>query len=155
MASLSVTCEELRSLAGTSLGTSDWLVVEQSRIDLFADATDDHQWIHVDPVRSAEGPFGATIAHGYLTLSIVPKLLEQMLVVTDKARGTNYGIDRARFTSPVPVGSQVRLSGRIIDVLSRDDGGLQYKLGVEMHIRDHDRPALIAEIIYLAYPAGS
>ena len=88
------------------LGQSDWLPIDQERVNGFADVTEDHQWIHVDQERAAQGPFGTTIAHGYLTLSLVPRLLEEVFVVTDQVRGTNYGIDRARFTSPVPVGSR-------------------------------------------------
>lgn len=151
MAALEVTVDELRSLGETELGTSEWLLVDQQRINGFADATEDHQWIHVDPARAAEGPFGTTIAHGYLTLSLVPRLLDELLIVTDQVRGTNYGIDRARFTSPVPVGSEVRLTGRLLEVRSRPDGGLQYKVAVQMQARGQDRPALVAEAIYLTY----
>lgn len=151
MALLAVTVEELKGLGRTPLGTSDWLLVDQERVNRFADATDDHQWIHVDVERAATGPFGRPIAHGYLTLSLVPRLLEDMLKVTDQVRGTNYGIDRARFTSPVPVGSQVRLSGDLVEVKARPDGGLQYKVEVQLHVRGSERPALVAECIYLAY----
>ena len=147
------TFEQLRSLGETDLGTSDWLTIGQERVNQFADATEDHQWIHVDPARASEGPYGTTVAHGYLTLSLVPRMLEDLLVITDKARGTNYGLDRARFTSPVPVGSQVQMSGRILEVSSRTDGGLQYKVGVAMQVRGQDRPALVAEVIYLVYAA--
>ena len=119
-----VTVAELRGLGQTDLGESGWLVIDQDRVNGFADVTEDHQWIHVDGERAAQGPFGTTIAHGYLTLSLVPRLLEEVVVVTDQVRGTNYGIDRARFTSPVPVGSRVRLRGRLLDARSRPDGGL-------------------------------
>ncbi len=146
-----VTLEELSRLGETSLGESDWLLVDQNRVNGFADVTEDHQWIHVDRERAAQGPFGTTIAHGYLTLSLIPRLLEQLLVVTDQVRGTNYGIDRARFTSPVPVGSRVRLSGRLVEVRPRADGGLQYKVGVQLQVEGQERPALVAETIYLAY----
>ena len=151
MAGLEVTVDQLRTLGETDLGTSGWLLMDQQRINGFADATEDQQWIHVDPARAADGPFGTTIAHGYLTLSLVPRLLDELLIVTDQVRGTNYGIDRARFTSPVPVGSEVRLSGRLLEVSSRADGGLQYKVAVQMHVRDQERPALVAEAIYLTY----
>ena len=151
MAGRAVTFDELKGMGPTPLGTSDWLVVDQERITRFADATEDHQWIHVDPARAAEGPFGTTIAHGYLTLSLVPRLLEDLLQVTDQVRGTNYGVDRARFTSPVPVGSAVRMSGELLEVRTRSDGGLQYKVRVELQVRDQERPALVAEVIYLAY----
>lgn len=151
MAAREVTFDELRELGQTDLGESGWLVIDQDRVNGFADVTEDHQWIHVDPARAADGPFGTTIAHGYLTLSLVPCLLEEVIVVTDQVRGTNYGIDRARFTSPVPVGSRVRLAGRLLEVRPRPDGGLQYKLGVELEVDGQDRPALVAEIILLAY----
>jgi acyl dehydratase len=146
-----ITLEELRGLGETPLGESDWLVIDQERVNGFADVTEDHQWIHVDQERAAKGPFGTTIAHGYLTLSLVPRLLEGLLVVTDQVRGTNYGIDRARFTSPVPVGSRVRMSGRIVEVRPRPDGGVQYKVGVELQVEGQERPALVAEILLLAY----
>jgi acyl dehydratase len=151
MARLEVTLAEMRELGETPLGESDWLVMGQERVDGFADVTEDHQWIHVDPERAAHGPFGTTIAHGYLTLSLIPRLLEDLLVVTDQVRGTNYGIDRARFTSPVPVGSRVRLSGRLVEVRPRADGGVQYKVGVELQIAGQERPGLVAEILLLAY----
>lgn len=151
MARREVTVEELRGLGEAPLGESDWLVIDQDRVNGFADVTEDHQWIHVDRERAAQGPFGTTIAHGYLTLSLIPRLLEQLLVVTDQVRGTNYGIDRARFTSPVPVESRVRLTGRLVEARSRPDGGVQYKLGVELQVEGQERPALVAETIYLAY----
>ena len=145
------TFEQLRELGESDLGVSDWLTIGQARVNQFADATEDHQWIHVDAQRAAEGPYGTTIAHGYLTLSLLPRLLEDLLVITDKVRGTNYGLDRVRFTDPVPVGSDVRMHGRILQVTPRADGGLQYKVVVELHVRDQDRPALVAEAIYLVY----
>lgn len=148
-----LTFEELRNVSETDLGVSDWLTIGQERVNQFADATEDHQWIHVDAARAADGPYGTTIAHGYLTLSLVPRMLEDLLVITDKVRGTNYGLDRARFTSPVPVGSDVRMHGRILEVTSRADGGLQYKIRAELQVRDHDRPALVADCIYLVYAA--
>lgn len=151
MTTLELTFEELRDLGETPLGASEWLLVDQERVDRFADCTEDHQWIHVDPDRAAQGPFGTTIAHGYLTLSLVPRMLDDLIKVTDQVRGTNYGIDRARFVSPVPVGSRVRLSGQVMDVRLRPDGGLQYKVGVELHVESQDRPALVAEVIYLTY----
>lgn len=153
MPNLTVTVDELQRLGETDLGWSRWLPVEQPRVDLFADATEDHQWIHVDPERGAQGPFGATIAHGYLTLSLIPYLLEDLLTVSDQVRGANYGIDRARFTSPVRVGSRVRMKGRLLSVQERADGGLQYKVGVEVHIENRERPALVGDFLYLTYGA--
>lgn len=151
MTATTVTFEQLRGLAGTDLGTSSWLTVGQERVDQFADATEDHQWIHVDPVKSLDGPFGMTVAHGYLTLSLLPRLLKDVLVVIDQVRGTNYGLDRCRFTSPLPVGSEVRLSARLLTVSERPDGALQYTVAAEMQVRGSDRPALVAEAIYLSY----
>jgi acyl dehydratase len=153
MPNLTVTVEELADLGETDLGWSSWFPVEQSRVDGFADATEDHQWIHVDPERAAEGPFGTTIAHGYLTLSLIPRMLEDLLTISDQARGTNYGIDRARFTSPVKVGSRIRMHGRLVKVQRREDGGLQFMVGVEVHIEDQERPALVGEFLYLSYAA--
>ena len=100
--------DELRAGVGEQLGHSDWLEIEQKRIDLFADATGDHQWIHVDPERAASGPFGTTIAHGYLTLSLLPTLVPQVLRVEGMKMGINYGANKVRFPSPVPVGSRLR-----------------------------------------------
>lgn len=153
MPNVTVTVDQLGELEETDLGWSAWVPVEQPRIDLFADATEDHQWIHVDPDRAAQGPFGATIAHGYLTLSLIPHLLKDLLTVTDQARGTNYGIDRARFTAPVRVGSRIRMKGRLLSVQQRPDGGLQYKIGGEVHIEGEERPALVGEFLYLTYGA--
>ena len=147
------TFEQLRNMGQTDLGTSDWLTIGQERVNQFAEATEDHQWIHVDAGRASQGPYGTTIAHGYLTLSLVPRLLEDLFVIADKVRGTNYGLDRARFTSPVPVGSQVRMTGRLMEVTARADGGLQYKVAVALHVREQERPALVAEVIYLVYAA--
>ena len=101
--------EEFHSLVGKHLGYSDWLVIDQDRVNLFADATGDHQWIHVDPERAKAGPFGGPIAHGYLTLSLVPVLLDEVLTVEGITFGVNYGCNKVRFPSPVPVGSALRL----------------------------------------------
>ena len=151
MAPLALTVSELARASGQDLGTSDWLRVEQDRVNLFADATDDHQWIHVDRDRAAEGPFKTTIAHGYLTLSLVPRLLDELLVVADQVRGTNYGLERVRFTDPVPVGSSIRLAARLSEASVRDDGGVQYKVAIRVEIDGRDRPAMVGESIYLAY----
>ncbi|MFP5254181.1 MAG: MaoC family dehydratase, partial [Actinomycetes bacterium] len=99
---------ELAELAGTELGRSGWFEITQERVDLFAEATGDHQWIHTDPARAADGPFGGTIAHGYLTLSLLPLLVGEAMVVTGVARRLNYGLDKLRFPAPVPVGSRLR-----------------------------------------------
>src|SRR2546430_12090417 len=108
--------KDLAGAVGEHLGYSDWLTVTQERVDRFADATDDHQWIHVDPERARSGPFGRTIAHGYLSLSLVPALLAECLQVTGTRMGVNYGVNKVRFTAPVPVGERVQLAARINDV---------------------------------------
>lgn len=149
-----MTVAELAECQDLDLGASEWMTVEQERVDTFADATDDHQWIHVDPDRAAEGPFGRTIAHGYLTLSLVPRMLKQLMVITDHGRGTNYGLDKVRFTAPVPVGSEIRMTARVPGATRRDDGGVQYRVALTVEIRGQDRPAMVGESIYLTYPAS-
>lgn len=149
---LQITVAELAASDGLDLGSSPWQRLEQSRVDLFAEATDDHQWIHVDPERAAEGPFGTTIAHGYLTLALVPALLKKLMVITDHARGTNYGLDKVRFTAPVPVGSRIRLSASVPSAQRRDDGGVQYRVALRIEVEGTERPAMVGESIYLTYP---
>ncbi|MGW4340362.1 MaoC family dehydratase [Rhodococcus koreensis] len=151
MTPLQITVAELARLGKRDLGATEWLTIDQNRVNLFADATDDHQWIHVDPHRAVSGPFGTTIAHGYLTLSLLPRQLEQLLQVTDQVRGTNYGIDRMRFTSPVLVGAEIRLVAELADTHLRDDGGVQYKVTVRIELRGQARPVMVGESIYLAY----
>jgi acyl dehydratase len=149
---LEITVAELAEARDLDLGVSDWLELTQDRVDTFADATNDHQWIHVDAERAAEGPFGVTIAHGYLTLSLVPFLLKQLLVITDHGRGTNYGLERVRFTSVVPVGAEVRLAASVPESTRRDDGGVQYRVALRIEILGQERPAMVGESIYLTYP---
>ena len=151
MKPFNTTVEELSAHAAQDLGVSSWLEIKQHRIDLFADATDDHQWIHVDPEKAESGPFGTTIAHGYLVLSLVPRMLGELLVITDQVRGTNYGLERVRFTGTVPVASRVRLAARIVDSRLREDGGVQYRVSLRVEIEGQDRPAMVGESIYLAY----
>lgn len=146
-----LTVAELAEATGRQIGPGPWRVVNQSRIDTFADATEDHQWIHVDPDRAREGPFGTTIAHGYLSLSMIPTLFEEMLEITDRRMGVNYGIDRLRFTAPVPSGSRVRLKATIGATRPKGDG-VQFNVTVEMEIEGKDRPAFVGDIVLLAYP---
>src|SRR5438093_896446 len=134
---------------GAEFGPSSWIEIPQETIDAFAEATGDHQWIHVDPERAATGPFGGTIAHGYLSLSLIPGLLGELLEVPDAKMGINYGIEKIRFTSPVPSGSQVRLKGRVLGGERRGEGVL-YRLGVEIEIKDAEKPALVGELLYYA-----
>ena len=142
--------DELRAAKGTRLGVSEWSTVDQAQIDLFADATHDHQWIHVDPARAGDGPFGATIAHGFLTVSLLPHLVEQVYVVQGARMGVNYGFNRLRFTAPVPVGSRVRAVVDLIDVVDVA-GGAQLTLGVTVEREGSPRPALVAEWLVRRY----
>ncbi|MEU9793469.1 MaoC family dehydratase [Streptomyces sparsogenes] len=143
--------DELRSAAGEDLGPSDWLEVDQKRIDLFADATGDHQWIHVDPEKAAAGPFGTTIAHGYLTLSLLPAFTPQLLTVEGVRMGINYGVNKVRFPSPVPVGSRLRATGRVAEVTEVADGGFQVTLVVTVEREGGDKPVCVAESVARYY----
>lgn len=143
--------EHLRGAVGTVLGPSEWYEITQRQIDLFAEATGDHQWIHVDPQRAAAGPYGTTIAHGYLTLSLASFLVPQLLEVRGIAMAINYGANRVRFPAPVPVGSRLRARARIEAV---DDvaGGVQVTDIVTIELDGNDKPACVVESIsrYLA-----
>lgn len=141
---------ELEASEDVDLGTSDWETIDQSQIDLFAQATHDHQWIHVDPEAAKQGPFGTTVAHGYLSLSMLPYFVSQVLNVSDVRMGINYGTEKIRFTAPVPVGSQVRLAATLRSSERRGEGVL-YRLGVEIQIRDSEKPALVGEVLYLVF----
>jgi acyl dehydratase len=145
-----LTLAELEASEDLDLGTSDWETIDQSQIDLFAEATHDHQWIHVDPELAAEGPFGTTVAHGYLSLSMLPYFVSQVLNVSDVRMGINYGTEKIRFTAPVPVGSQVRLKAALRSSERRGEGVL-YRLAVEIEIRDAEKPALVGEVLYLVF----
>ncbi|WP_059008647.1 MaoC family dehydratase [Streptomyces specialis] len=136
--------EELRAAGGERLGASDWLAVEQRKIDLFAEATGDHQWIHVDPERAAAGPFGTTIAHGYLTLSLLPVLVPQIVRVDGVRMALNYGLNKVRFPSPVPVGSRIRASAAIADVTDVGEG-VQVALAVTVEREGGPKPVCVAE----------
>ena len=137
---------ELQQLVGQTLGVSDWLLMEQSRIDEFARATGDEQWIHVDPERAAAGPFGATIAHGFLTLSLVPLLSQQAFAVDDVRMGVNYGLNRVRFISPVKVGSRLRGSFKLL-AFEPMDGGAQLTTEATLELGGSDRPACVAHTV--------
>ncbi len=142
--------DELRAAVGTQVGASDWVTIDQTQIDTFADATDDHQWIHVDRERAADGPFGTTIAHGFLTLSLLPALIGGVYRVEGVKMGINYGLNRVRFTSVVPVGSKVRGSIELVDI-GDVDGGVQLTNKVTVEIEGSDRPALVAEWLTRQY----
>ncbi|MCX6463859.1 MAG: MaoC family dehydratase [Pseudonocardiales bacterium] len=143
--------DDLRSAVGTTIGTSDWMTVDQGQIDGFADATHDHQWIHVDPERAKEGPFGTTIAHGFLTLSLLPVLISQVYRVDGVKMGVNYGLNKVRFTSPVPVGSKVRGRIELTDVADAAGGAVQITNAVTVEIDGSERPALVAEWLTRQY----
>jgi acyl dehydratase len=135
---------------GTELGTSDWLTVDQKRIDAFADATGDHQWIHVDPERAAKGPFGATIAHGLLTISLFPGFIDQIYRLEGVRMGVNYGFNKVRYPSPVRVDSQVRMTLTLNEVTPLD-GGIQVVLGGVAEIKDAPKPACVFEAVARFY----
>ncbi|MFF1691749.1 MULTISPECIES: MaoC family dehydratase [unclassified Streptomyces] len=136
----------LAAAAGTHVGTGEWLSVDQQRIDRFADATGDHQWIHVDPERAASGPFGATIAHGYLTLSLLPTLVKQVYRTEGVTMAVNYGLNKVRFINPVRVGSKIRAS---VDIVSAEPvpGGYQVVSRVTVEIDGAEKPACVAETV--------
>jgi acyl dehydratase len=142
--------DKIVAAAGKELGSSDWLQVDQSRIDRFADATGDHQWIHVDPERAAAGPYGRTIAHGYLTLSLLPLLVTEIYRVDGASRMVNYGLDRVRFVSPVLVGSRIRARTVLREAVALS-GGVEIRLETTIELEGHDRPACVAQTVSRAY----
>jgi acyl dehydratase len=143
--------DELQAAVGTHLGYSEWHAVTQQEIDLFADATGDHQWIHVDPKKAAQGPFGTTIAHGYLTLSLIPMLVWQVYTVENISMGVNYGANKVRFPSPVPVDSTVRAGVELVSV-EPGAGGFQCVARVTVERDGADKPACVAEILSVLVP---
>ncbi len=143
--------EQLREAVGSHLGHSPWHTVTQEQVDLFADATGDHQWIHVDPARATKGPFGGTIAHGYLTLSIVPMLVWQVYSVEDISMGINYGSDKVRFPAPVPVGAAVRAGVEVL-ALEPGGGGFQLRTKVTVEVEGQEKPGCVAETLSILIP---
>ena len=138
--------DEFVAAEGAKLGPTDWLEVTQDRVNLFADATDDHQWIHVDPERAANGPFGGTIAHGLLTLSLLPHFTHQLYTVDNIAMAINYGYNKVRFITPVRVGAKIRARAQIAKV-DQLDGAVQATVTVTVEIDGSDKPAAVAESI--------
>jgi acyl dehydratase len=138
--------DAVRAAVGTHLGFSDWLLMEQERVNTFADATGDHQWIHVDPERAAAGPFGAPIAHGYLTMSLSNYFLPQIIETKGFSAGINYGVDKVRFPSPVKVGDRIRAGAELVDVTDVN-GGLQTLVRITIEIEGSDRPACVIDSI--------
>jgi acyl dehydratase len=141
----------LRALAGQELGASGWLEITQYRVDTFADATDDHQWIHVDVERARNGPFGGPVAHGYLTVSLVVPLFAQLLDVQGVTMGVNYGLDRLRFPRPVPVGSRIRLHGWLGAVEEVGAAGVQVTVDFTVEVEGSDKPACVGRALYRYY----
>jgi acyl dehydratase len=144
-----LTIAELEHASGRELGTTAWRTVEQEQLNLFAEATGDRQWIHVDPEAAALGPFGGTVAHGYLTLALLPVLIGELLDISDSSLGVNYGIERIRFPAPIRGGSRIRLRA----VLEGSEGraiGVVYRVGVTIEVEGQQKPALVGEVVYLA-----
>ena len=141
----------VQSLVGQQLGYSDWVEVTQEQVNQFAEATGDHQWIHVDPERAKkESPFGGPIAHGYLTLSLIPALVPQIVDIEGFRMGVNYGTEKVRFPAPVPVGSRVR-AGAIMESATPFDGGITMNMGVTVEIEGGTKPAMVATVVYRRY----
>ncbi len=143
--------DDLTPLIGQHLGYSDYHQITQERVDLFAEATGDHQWIHVDPERAKAGPFGGTIAHGYLTLSIGPVLIHDIVTWQNIRMGENYGLNKVRFPSPVPVGSSIRLGAVLAAAESLGDGGVQITLDLSFDVEGSSKPACVAELLLRYY----
>ena len=141
---------DLQALVGQELGVSDWITIDQKRIDLFADATGDHQWIHLDAERAAKGPFGTTIAHGFLTLSLLPEMTANAFKVLDTKMGVNYGLNKVRFPSPVPVGSKVRGRFKLL-AYEPLEGGAQMTVEATMEREGGTKPVCVAESLSRRY----
>jgi acyl dehydratase len=139
--------DELGALKGQTIGHSEWTMVTQEAVNLFADATGDHQWIHVDPERAANGPFGTTIAHGYMTLALLPQLMQQIYRVDGVKMAINYGVNKVRFPAPVPVGSKIRAGSSVVDVADLGEGAHQVTLSTTVAIDGGAKPACVAESI--------
>lgn len=149
--SLSVDYHDLAAQVGSQLGPTEWMTIDQARIDLFAEATEDHQWIHVDPEAAARGPFAATIAHGYLTLALVNKFMPDLITVTNTSMGVNYGCEKVRFPNPVKVGSKIRGIGELVSFAEIGDGS-QVVVRVIVEIEGEDRPACVVDTVSRFYP---
>jgi acyl dehydratase len=143
--------DEIKALSGKDLGHSDWLEITQDRVNTFADATDDHQWIHVDVAKAADGPFGGTIAHGYLTLSLVIPLFNDLLDIRGTRMSINYGLEKVRFPSPVRVGSRIRLAAKVAEVTAVPGDGVQMLCDFTVEIDGSGKPACVARTVYRHY----
>ena len=146
------TLAELTALVGQEVAVSSWLTVTQQQINLFADATGDHQWIHVDTEKAAKGPFGAPIAHGFLTLSLIPQFFESSFEIIGSRMGVNYGLNKVRFTAPVPVGSRLRARMKLLATQAIDNDGVQMTWEVTVEREGLDKPVCVAESLVRRYP---
>jgi acyl dehydratase len=146
------TLSELLALVGQEVGTSDWITITQEQVNQFAQATGDHQWIHVDVERATAGPFGAPIAHGFLTLSLLPRFFESTFAIAESGMGVNYGLNKVRFTSPVPVGSRLRARMTLLKAEPIDNQGMQMTWGVAVEREGAAKPVCVAESISRRYP---
>ncbi|MFJ6939693.1 MaoC family dehydratase [Streptomyces sp. NPDC101132] len=143
--------DELKALTGADLGRTGWLDITQQRVNTFADATGDHQWIHTDPEKAKDGPFGRPIAHGYLTLSLIIPLFGELLEITGTTMSVNYGLEKVRFPSPVPVGARIRLHGAVGTVEEVKGNGVQMPLTFTVEVEGTGKPACVAEAVYRHY----
>jgi acyl dehydratase len=143
---------ELPALVGQEVAVSDWITITQEQVNLFAEATGDHQWIHVDVEKAKAGPFGAPIAHGFLTLSLVPKFFESAMRINNTSMGVNYGLNKVRFTGPVPVGSRLRAAMTLLACDDIDNGGKQMTWNVKIQREGVEKPVCVAESLSRRYP---
>ncbi len=146
------TIHDVAALVGQEIGTSDWITITQQQVNQFAEATGDHQWIHVDVERAKAGPFGAPIAHGFLTLSLLPKLMANTFEVKQKGMGVNYGLNKVRFTSPAPVGCRLRARLSLLKADKIDNNGVQMTWSVTVEREGSDKPVCVAESMSRSYP---
>ena len=143
---------DLTACIGQEVAVSDWIVITQQQVNLFAEATGDHQWIHVDPEKASKGPFGGTIAHGFLTLSLIPKFFESAFEITNSRMGVNYGLNKVRFTAPVPVGSRLRARMKLLACDPIDNAGVQMTWEVIVEREGSVKPVCVAESLVRRYP---
>jgi acyl dehydratase len=146
------TLQDIAQLAGQEIAVSEWTTITQEQVNLFAEATGDHQWIHVDVERAKGGPFGGPIAHGFLTLSLLPKLIESSIEIRQSRMGVNYGLNKVRFTAPVPVGRRVRSRAKLLEAKPIDNNGYQFTWTVTIELEGSDKPACVAESVNRRYP---
>lgn len=146
------TLADLAACTGQEVAVSDWITITQQQVNLFAEATGDHQWIHVDPEKAAAGPFGGPIAHGFLTLSLLPRFFESSFEITGSRMGVNYGLNKVRFTAPVPVGSRLRARMKLLAAQVIDNDGMQMTWEVTVEREGSPKPVCVAESLVRRYP---